>query len=130
MRPEQCDRRQVLEEPSDRVQRHVVFGAVVRRECGCAVTPQRDVQVLGAARVLRGRLGHEAGDLAVPAGHLLGGVLESRRVVGGRQCVGVDKIGLHLAGAVFRLDAFQSREGTQCFVEIRDQRIECVGVLE
>ena len=76
------------------------------------------------------RLRHEAGDLAVPACHLLGGVLQSRRVVGGLQRVGVDEVGLHLAGTVLRLDAFQSGERAECFVQIGDQRIERVGVLQ
>ena len=53
--------------------------------------------------------------LAVPAGHLLGGVLQPRRVVGGRQRVGVDEVGLDLAGTVLRLDALQSGERARAF---------------
>ena len=98
----------MFEQARDGMQRQLVLGAVVGRECRFAVAPQRDVQVRGAAGVLGERLRHEAGDLAVLAGHLLGGVLEPGGVVGGLQRVGVDQVRLDLAGAVLGLDALQA----------------------
>ncbi len=76
------------------------------------------------------RFGHEAGELAVPAGDLLGGVLQPGGVVGGIERIGVDQVGLHLAWAVFGLDALQSGECAEGFVEVGDQRVERVGVLQ
>ena len=99
-------------------------------KAGFVAAPQRDVQVRGASRMLGERLGHEAGDLAVLARHLLGGVLEPGRVVGGFQRVGVHQVRLDLARAVLGLDALQSRECAQRVVQVGEQRIERVGVLQ
>jgi hypothetical protein len=52
-------------------------------------------------------LGHEAGEFAVLAGHLFGGVFEQGSVVGGVQRVGVDQIRLDLPWAVLGLDALE-----------------------
>ncbi len=76
------------------------------------------------------RLRHETGDLAVLSGHLLGGVLEPDGIVRGFQRVGVDQVRLDLTGAVLGLNALQTREGAQRFVEVGEQRVERVGVLQ
>ena len=127
---EQRDRRQVFEQPGDREQRQFVLAAVVGRERRLAVAPQRNMQVCRASRVLGERLRHEARDLAVLAGDLLGRVLEPGAVVGGLEGVGVDQVGLDLPGAVLGLDALQSGEGTEGFVQVGEHRVECVGVLQ
>ncbi len=120
----------MLEQPGDRPQRQLVLLAALRGEGRVAVPPQRDVQVRRASRVFGERFGHEAGDLAVSAGHLFGRVLEPGGIVGGLQGIGVDQVRLDLPRAVLGFDPLQPGEGGKSLLQIGEQRIEGVRVLQ